>query len=138
MVTKIKMLDIKNTLLGFVPKEWLEYFDVTEIKELEKEWQITLIEKEGLTPKSLTGKIATLNGYMNPIELEDFPLRGKQTYLKFFRRRWKEKGKNTSHFNEYNFHPEGMKATKEFGVFLKGLDREASDFFFSYWSRSRE
>jgi hypothetical protein len=75
---------------------------------------------------------------MNPVEIEDFPLRGKKTYLKFFRRRWKEPGLDESHFNQYPFHPEGMKATKEFGAFLKGLDREATDLFFSAWPDTRE
>lgn len=129
------MIELKDTLSGFLPKQWLEYFEVTEIKELSKEWQITLIEKEDLIPEKLKGKEVVQNGYMNPVEIEDFPLRGKKTYLKFFRRRWKERGKNESFFNHYDFHPEGMKATREFGNFLKGLDREATDFFFNNWPR---
>lgn len=119
-----------------MPKEWLAFFDVTEIRELKNEWQIDLTEKETLVPKALNGKDVLLNGYMNPVEMMDFPLRGKQTYLKFFRRRWKERGASESYNNEYEFHPAGMKATKEFGVFLKGLDREETDFFRSHWPDS--
>lgn len=130
------MIDIKDALVTVLPKYWLEFFDITEIKEKKREWQITLVEKEELVPKKLRGKNVVHDGYMNPVEIEDYPMRGKLTYLKFFRRRWKEKGGKEGFANEYDFHPEGMKATKEFGVFLKELDREESDFFFSNWPRS--
>ena len=131
------MVEVEQVLEALLPKEWLRPFDITEVKELEKEWQITLVEKEHLVPEKLRGKEVVQNGYMNPVEMTDFPLRGKQTYLKFFRRRWKEPGADESYNNDYDFHPKGMKATKEFGDFLKGLDREASDFFFSNWPGSR-
>lgn len=127
------MIDIKDALATVLPKYWLEFFDITGIKEKKREWQITLVEKEELVPKKLRGKNVVSDGYMNPVEIEDYPMRGKLTYLKFFRRRWKEKGGTEGFFNEYDFHPEGMKATKEFGSFLKELDREESDFFFSNW-----
>ena len=127
------MIEIQKTLTGFVPKEWLEFFDVTEINELPKEWQIKLIEKETLIPKALEGKMAVLDGFLNPVELEDFPLRGKTTYLKFFRRRWKEAGSTEAFHNEYDFHLKGMKATREFGAFLKDLNRRETDFFFDHW-----
>jgi hypothetical protein len=130
------MIDTKQLMEGWLPKEWLKWFDLTEIKELEKEWQIMLTEKENLVPGKLKGKEVVQNGYMNPIEIEDFPLRGKKTFLKFFRRRWKEQGKNESYFNEYDFHPEGMKATREFGAFLKEFDRGEADLFFGNWPGS--
>ena len=132
------MIDSKKLMEGWLPKEWLKSFELTEIRELNNEWQITLIEAEELIPQTLKGKNAVLNGYMDPVEIEDFPLRGKKTYLKFFRRRWKEQGSNESHFNHYDFHPEGMKATKEFGSFLKELDRDEADQFFGYWPGSGE
>jgi len=131
------MIDSQKALEAVLPKAWLHFFDVTKMKELEKEWQIILVEKETLIPKELKGKEVVLNGYMNPVEMTDFPLRGKQTYLKFFRRRWKEQGATESYNNDYEFHPAGMKATKEFGVFLKELDRKAADFFFNHWPGSR-
>ena len=125
------MVDVKEALSAVLPKHWLGFFDITEIEELSKEWRIKLVEKETLIPKELEGKIAVLDGYLNSVEIEDFPLRGKATYLKFLRRRWKEKGSSTGFHNNYDFHPEGMKATVEFGSFLKGLNREEADWFSS-------
>lgn len=130
------MIDIKAALAAVVPKQWLESFEITELQELEKEWRITLVEKEPLIPRELKGRDVVQNGYMNPVEVEDYPMRGKSTYLQFIRRRWKERGQSTGYANEYDFHPKGMKATKEFGAFLKGLDREESDFFRSNWPGS--
>jgi hypothetical protein len=124
---------LKQALKAILPEQWLDYFEVTEIKEKEKEWNITLVEKEDQIPKQLLNKKISQNGYLNPVEIHDFPIRGKPAYLKFIRRRWKEKGnKNESYFNEYEFHPKGMKATQEFGNFLKGFNREETDQLFRY------
>jgi hypothetical protein len=130
------MIDTKQTLEALLPKGWLSFFDVTEMKELAKEWQIKLVEKEHLIPEKLKGKDVVQNGYMNPVEVEDYPLRGKSSYLKFFRRRWKEQGGKEGFANDYDFHPGGMKATKEFGAFLKDLNREETNFFRDNWPGS--
>jgi len=121
------MIKNEQLMVAWLPKEWLEFFDIREIEELETEWRITLIEREDLIPGELKGKDVVLDGYMNPVEVEDYPLRGKATYLKFIRRRWKEEGSTNDYANHYEFHPEGMKATKEFGLFLKELDREEAN-----------
>ena len=63
------------------------------------------------------------NGFMNPIELQTFPTKGKEVFLLLKRRHWKIKGSNENYFNTYNFHELGMKATKEFGAFLKEIGR---------------
>ena len=114
-------------LKAFLPIKWLACFELKEFSERNKEWQIVLVEKEDCIPKELQDKEAVQNGFLNPVEISDFPLRGKSTYLKFIRRRWKEAGQNKSYFNQYDFHPKGMKATKEFGSFLKGFDRREAD-----------
>jgi hypothetical protein len=118
----------QQALSALLPKHWLEFFEVVEIIEKKKEWNIVLMEKNNCIPAPLMEKDVVLNGYLNPVEIYDFPIRGKPAYLKFIRRRWKEKGKKTeSYFNEYNFHPKGMKATEEFGDFLKGFSRRETN-----------
>ena len=118
-----------NTELAklLIPPKWREQFELTELQEESREWKITLTEKEQCVPATLQTKKYSLNGFMNPVEVIDFPLRGKLVYLLFIRRRWKEPGSNKSHFNTYELHPRGMKATKEFGDFLKELDRTELD-----------
>lgn len=125
------MSDTLDTIL--IPKEWRECFELTELTEKDKEMSMVLTEKEECTPAFPEGAEHVLNGYMDPIEIIDFPLRGKLMYITFIRRRWKLKGENRSHFNTYTFHRLGMKTANEFGDFLKGLDRKKFDEFCRVW-----
>lgn len=109
-----------------VPSEILEHFDYDHYEEVSGVIRIHLVEKKDAAhyPKSILGKgRCSLNGYMNPIELQTFPVQGKEVFLLLKRRRWKLFGSNTSYFNEYDFYEKGMKATKEFGAFLKEIGR---------------
>ena len=121
------MNDSLETIL--IPKEWRECFNLTKLIEKDKEVGMVLTEKEECVP--VTDYV--LNGYMEPIEIIDFPLRGKLMYITFLRRRWKEKGKNKSYFNTYTFHRPGMKTTNEFGDFLKELNRKKFDELCRLW-----
>lgn len=109
-----------------VPEDILAHFEYEMLEELSGVIRIHLVEKSGPNhyPEGLRGKgERQSNGYMNPIELQTFPTKGKEIFLLLKRRRWKIKGSNTSYFNTYNFNAEGMKATKEFGAFLKEIGR---------------
>ena len=117
----MKKQDIQTHLYNLIiPKEILVSFEIENIKETEDIVEIDLVEKE-IIPPELNGKIAVLNGYMNPMELQSFPIQGRKCYLKLKRRRWKAQGTtdSTNCHNEYDFAAEGTKATKMFGAFLK-------------------
>jgi len=117
----MKKEDIQLQIYSLViPKEILLSFEIDNIKENEEIVEIELIEKE-IIPSQLLGKQAVLNGYMNPIELQSYPIQGRKCYLKLKRRRWKAQGTTDSTIchNEYDFAAEGTKATKMFGAFLK-------------------
>lgn len=112
---------IQSQLLELIiPKEILFSFDTESMKESEDIVEIHLVEKE-LIPAELSGKQAVLNGFMNQIELQSFPIQGRTCYLKLKRRRWKIQGTtdSTNCHNEYDFAAKGTKATKLFGAFLK-------------------
>src|SRR5208283_1933338 len=118
-----EQLRIEQILRMLVPDNLVECFDIKQIKENKEDWVMELEEKEQLVPKELQGKEAELNEFCNPIEIQSFPVKGKAFYIKIIRRKWKEKGKETGYSNEYDLHYKGMKATKEFGDFLKGAFR---------------
>ena len=120
-----------NTVL--IPVKWRKNFRIKELTEKGKEMNMVLVEKEECIPDTLKGKDCVMNGYMEPVEIIDFPLRGKLMYITFLRRRWKKRGENKSHFNTYTFHRPGMKTTDEFGDFLKGLDRKEFDELCRVW-----
>lgn len=113
--------DLLQTLFRqVIPVEILESFIVVDFDESkEDEVVIILEEKEGLIPDE--SKDLVQNGFLNPIELTHYPLKGRECYLRLKRRRWKLRGgvSNENFFNNYDFTIQGTKVTKEFGAFLK-------------------
>ena len=122
-------MEIEITKDIFLPDEYRENFHVDQMEELSNEYRVTVLEKEEKIPKELSGKEAVLDGYCNVLEIIDYPFHGKLMYLRIYRRKWKEKGKQESFSNTYNLHPNGCKLTTGFGNFLKGLTgRERTNF----------
>lgn len=109
-----------------VPDYILEHFDYESVETISGVIRVHVVEKDDIHhyPKALlgNGKIVK-DGYMNPIELQSYPTMGKEVFLYLKRRRWKLKGSTKGYFNTYDFYQEGMKATKEFGAFLKEINR---------------
>lgn len=103
-----------------VPKEITDNFELIEIVERTNMITLSFEELASRIPKPLIGKEVVLDGYLNQLELQTFPLKDKTVYIALRRRRWKEKGDSKqSYSNTYELHVEGMKTTKEFGAFLK-------------------
>ncbi len=109
-----------------VPDYILDHFEYERWQEVGDVIYIYLVEKNDKYhyPEAIKGKgEISLNGFMNPLELQTFPTKGKEVFLLLKRRRWKLKGSNKSYHNTYSFNDKGIKATKEFGDFLKEIDR---------------
>jgi hypothetical protein len=102
-----------------VPQEILNSFEITSIEEKTEDLFIYLLEKNSCLPAQVSDLVQ--NGYMNPVELNSFPIVGKRCYLRLIRRKWKARGSDdsSSYTNTYDFALEGTKATKLFGSFLK-------------------
>ena len=116
----------KELISLFVPSNILAHFEYEQLEEMSGVLRIHMIEKKDPNhyPKDILGKgKRSLNGFMNPIELQTFPAQGKEVFLLLKRRRWKLEGSNTSYYNNYTFNEQGMKATREFGAFLKEIGR---------------
>jgi hypothetical protein len=112
-------MDIKDINSLIAPKEIIEKFDLVEIKETGKNYELIFEEKQELIPELMLGSEVVLDGFCNPLSLLSFPLKGKPTYLVIKRRRWKPKGGGNHVSNEYYFNHPSVKATKEFAAFLK-------------------
>lgn len=114
---------ISGILELIAPGKISKNFEVTSITEEQNSITITFEEKKELVPKEL-GELeenkVVLDGFLNPVTLQTFPLKDKMVYLSLKRRRWKELGKtDKSYSNTYDLHRQGMKTTNEFGDFLK-------------------
>lgn len=102
-----------------IPQEILISFEISSIVEKEEDLFIDLIEKESCIPNKEIDLVQ--NGFMNPVELNSFPVAGKRCFLRLTRRKWKSRcsDDSISHTNTYDFTLKGTKATKSFGSFLK-------------------
>lgn len=110
----------QQVLALIVPLEILECFELIGISESTQSIELQLHERKELIPASLKDQDVVLDGFCNPIELHSFPLKGKATFIKLFRRRWKRRGTPHHESNSYDFAEAGTKATRMFGAFLKG------------------
>ena len=102
------------------PIEISNHFEVKDVKDLSDRVEIRLEEYPELVPTEMTQQgTIVLDGFCNPIELQTFMIKGKATFLKIYRRRWKYQGQDKHYSNTYQLNPEGVKATNEFASFLK-------------------
>ena len=120
----------------FLHPRYRNAFQVVKLIRKPQEWNLVIYEKSILVPQELKGKPSILNGFMNPIEILDFPFHGKPMYLQFYRRRWMDAATRKNFTNTYEVHPDGMKATREFGLFLKEVPRRERDQLLSVWTNA--
>jgi hypothetical protein len=110
---------LKGLMQMVLPEAIIDHFEIESINETKDAWELVLYEKEDQIPLPLRGKNIVKAGLCNPVELHGFPVKGKAFYIKIYRRRWKEAGGGKCYDNQYDLHEAGMKATREFGAFLK-------------------
>jgi len=115
----------KSLITLIVPEEILEDFEYSGHELVSGVYRIHLTEKDDLEHKPISEANSKLvkDGYFNPVELQTYPLKGKEVFLYLKRRRWKVKGGTKDIYNNYDFHEKGMKATRDFGIFLKEIGR---------------
>jgi hypothetical protein len=114
--------DINSSLASMmVPKDFLFYFDIFDVKEKSNEWQIILHEKQDLVPdelKQITSSVV-LDGFCNPLQIRSHCFSLKPIYLMFYRRRWKLAGTDKHYSNQYTIAEDGAKVTSDLAGFLK-------------------
>jgi hypothetical protein len=111
---------MKELLRIHVPESYLSFFELASVNNKKDSWELTLVERQDLIPRSLEGKDVVLDGFCNPISILTHTILSKKMYLVIKRRRWKARG-CTEHFsNSYELHEKGMKITAEYAAFLKG------------------
>lgn len=113
-------METKDILQYILPKEILEYFDVTNIKEVNGKLHIYLDEKNQL-PKDLPEGQYESKGFTGRSMIQDFPIRDRAVYLEVRRRKWIDKTTGKVYNHTWDLTSVGTKYTKEFGDFLKEL-----------------
>jgi hypothetical protein len=108
----------KKLISLLIPSPILASFEVQKIEDADTLLVIELLEKqESISSLGLDLDLVS-NGFMNPIELQHFPMNGKRCLLKLIRRRWKKRDNtSSSYYNSYTFALQGTKVAPEFGLF---------------------
>lgn len=146
MLESVKKIFRTETIRGknitieeyLIPQNLRGFFEVKTIREKKQEYNIELVEKKDQIPEEARMREhIKLNGYMNRVEYLTFPNFGLPVYIQAYRRRWKDTETGEEFFNEYEFHPPGMKTCHAFAAFLKEASRERIDELFSDWKSIR-
>ncbi len=117
-------MDYKEVVKNILPKDLLDYFVVTGMREiptskkLEAHYLITLEENNTL-PEGFNAEDYESKGFYKPRLIQDFPLRGKAVYLEIHRRRWRNKHDKKNIHRDFKMIAEGTKFTQELSDFLK-------------------
>ncbi len=113
----------KELLEEILPEGILEYF---ELKGFSKEGiKVSLeLEEKNIVPKEAIGISIESKGFYPVKEIQDYPLAGKQMYLKIKRRRWRDKDTKKEIKRDWNIMAGGSKLTQRFADFLKEVDRK--------------
>jgi hypothetical protein len=102
-----------------LPTQILDYFTVVGLEQTETEIHISLDE---LQDKALSDDIHfESKGFMDAVNVTDFPIRDHKVILKIRRRRWTDirTGKSFSLPIDLDIVAKGTRYSKEFGAFLK-------------------
>lgn len=130
-------MDERKFIGMFLPEDTLKYFDIEdiEVKEgkekylgkygFDDEYTIVLREKEILPqyPNLYKNKKLRTKGYSEKT-LEDFPIRGRKTSLKFRIRKWEVEGEKGIVQRKLDIAAEGVKYTGEFAFFFDEGNRD--------------
>ena len=112
---------LSTLVKSILPDDIYLHFEVVSLTEKSHGYEMRLEEYAEFLPSELSWEPSVvLDGFCHPIELLHFSIKGKPLYLKIYRRRWKASCSNKHFSNVYDLHPQGVKATHEFAIFLKG------------------
>jgi hypothetical protein len=111
------LLEIARLML---PPELIRYFKIVKVESTSSNVIISLDEFDN-PPSSCVGHTLESKGFLEAVEIRDFPIRDKKVTFKVRRRRWIDKTSGEYVSNRFELVAEGTRHSKEFAAFLKGL-----------------
>lgn len=102
-----------------LPTQILDYFTISGVEQTQTEIHISLDEL--MRPELSDIVHFESKGFMEPVNVTDFPIRDHKVILKIRRRRWVDTrtGKSFSIPIDLDMVAKGTRYSKEFGAFLK-------------------
>jgi hypothetical protein len=118
---------IHEQIVKFIlPSGITEYFDIKSVQAISTNKLVIELDEKNIIPEGLNKDQVESKGFLRACELEDFPVRDKQLSLKIRRRIWRDKKTGETFTRDWDLTVNGTKYSKEFGAFLKALDRYTS------------
>jgi len=116
-------MSVEKTLIKLLlPEGLLDYFEVTQVREVNSEVWIYL-EELNIVPKEYEQDKLISKGFLAETCIQDFPLRGKKVFLYVKRRRWLNTRTNTVVTRDWKIVEQGTRFTPEFSFFFEELFR---------------
>jgi hypothetical protein len=117
-------LDYKEFAKSILPKDLLDYFEVTGLKVVpsngkQEDYYVITLEEHNSLPDFYKLDDYESKGFYKARLIQDFPIRGKSVYLEIHRRRWRHKLSKMTIHRDFTLIAEGTKFTKELSDFLK-------------------
>jgi transposase len=117
-------LDYKEFAKSILPRDLLEYFEVTQVKIVpgakeEDDYYLITLEEHNSLPAGFKLDEYESKGFYKARLIQDFPIRGKAVYLEIHRRRWRHKSSKQNIHRDFSLIAAGTKFTKELADFLK-------------------
>ena len=114
----------KELAKTILPKDLLDYFEVTGIKEVapmgkKAEHLLIILEENNTLPNGFREDDYESKGFYKARLIQDFPIRGKAVFLEIRRRRWRNKHDKKNIHRDFSMIAEGTKFTQELSDFLK-------------------
>ena len=106
-----------------LPRDILEYFEITQFIKEETAFNIYLSEKN-VPPVEFSSDKLTSKGFYDEIKVQDFPIRGQASFLHIKRRRWLNETTGDIVCRDWNLVAQGTRMTQEFASFLKAISRQ--------------
>jgi len=104
------------------PEGLLDLFTVTSYELTDSGYMFYLDEKL-IVPDGYRRSELESKGFLDSVNIADFPLRGKPCRYKVRRRKWLVKHTGKVITRDWSIVANGTRTTEEFASFLKGLDR---------------
>jgi hypothetical protein len=117
-------LDYKEFAKSILPKDLLDYFEVTSLiivpaNGKQEDYYVITLEEHNSLPDAYNLADYESKGFYKARLIQDFPIRGKAVYLEIHRRRWRHKLSKKNIHRDFTLIAEGTKFTKELSDFLK-------------------
>lgn len=109
---------------AMLPEGMDSYFEIEGFEKDELHFRIILVEKNIVPedlPEEYRGK-KVINTVLNPVLIEDFPIRGRKGEILLRRRSWKFEGVDPLYSRKLDLCFPGIRIGKEFAAFLKAMD----------------